>query len=423
MNSAVPTRVCYEISTLGFSHGSAAEMGGVYRVIVRMLEQARKTPEIAAGFVAQEHPLAEVRARAALDELWPGAGNEVVSTWRVPLPLGVHRWLDARSRRSGARLAKLARKGAHALARRAQPAGEGDIFHSFTYGLPAEKFTSARARFLTIWDMIPIKFPHYYGARGEFMQAHFTGVAASARGPRDWVLCSSESAKRDYCEFTGVSSERVFVTPWAAGAEFHPESDPQRIVKVRAQYALPAGPFLLSLCTLEPRKNLPHLIRAFAAMLAAEPRRDVHLVLAGAKGWEFEEIFRSIEGAGAARERIHTPGRIADADLAALYSAAAGFVYPSLYEGFGLPPLEAMQCGTPVISSNASAMPEVVGDAGLLVDPNDLDALVQAMRLLLDSPELRADLRERGLQRARQFSWERTIDLTLAAYRTALTHA
>jgi glycosyltransferase involved in cell wall biosynthesis len=236
------------------------------------------------------------------------------------------------------------------------------------------------------------------------------------------VLCSSESARRDYCDFTGLPTERVFVTPWAAGAEFHPEADPERMAKARAKYGLPGGTFLLSLCTLEPRKNLPHLIRAFAGMLAAEPRRDVHLVLAGAKGWEFDDIFRSIEGAGAARDRIHTPGRIEDADLAAVYSAAAGFVYPSLYEGFGLPPLEAMQCGTPVISSNTSAMPEVVGEAGLLVDPTDFGALVEAMRALLDSPELRADLRERGLQRARHFSWERTMQLTLAAYQTALAH-
>jgi glycosyltransferase involved in cell wall biosynthesis len=213
------------------------------------------------------------------------------------------------------------------------------------------------------------------------------------------------------------------VTPLAAGEEFRPETEPARLEAVRQRYALPRAPFILSLCTLEPRKNLPHLIRAFAEMLRSDPARETHLVLAGAKGWDFDDLFREREALENCRHRIHCPGRIAEEDLAAVYSAAQLFVYPSLYEGFGLPALEAMQCGLPVIASDTSSLPEVVGDAGLLVSPTDQAALVAAMRSLLDSADLRRELRARGLARAREFSWARTMDLTLGAYRTALAAA
>jgi glycosyltransferase involved in cell wall biosynthesis len=213
------------------------------------------------------------------------------------------------------------------------------------------------------------------------------------------------------------------VIPLAAGAEFYEERNAERIAAVRAKYGVLPGPYILSLCTLGPRKNLAHLVRVFREWVRREPGMNANLVLAGGKGWEFEEILREVNEAGEVRGRIHCAGRIDDADLAALYGGAAMFVYPSLYEGFGLPALEAMQCGVPVIASNTSSLPEVVGAAGILVAPRDGAALQEAMRALLASPQRQEELRAKGLARAREFSWAKMMEQTVGAYRRALACA
>jgi len=172
--------------------------------------------------------------------------------------------------------------------------------------------------------------------------------------------------------------------------------------------------------TLEPRKNVVHLIRSFAELVRAERIPDLHLVLTGGQGWDYEPIFAEAERLREVRDRIHFTGYADDVDLAPLYSGALAFVYPSLYEGFGLPVLEAMQCGTPVITSSTSSLPEVVGDAGLLVDPQDGAALCQAMLALYEDADRRAELSSRAVARAGRFSWERCAHETVAAYRQAI---
>jgi len=181
---------------------------------------------------------------------------------------------------------------------------------------------------------------------------------------------------------------------------------------VRRRYGL-EGPFLLSVGSLEPGKNRERLLQAFARLQARGLKHT--LVVAGQRAWRYEGEAPLARRLGLA-DSVRFLGHVPQADLPALYSAADLFVFPSLYEGFGLPALEAMACGTPVVASNVSALPEVVGDAALQVSPLDVEALADAIERLLRDDRLRADLRERGLERARQFSWEKAARRTAEVY-------
>jgi glycosyltransferase involved in cell wall biosynthesis len=223
--------------------------------------------------------------------------------------------------------------------------------------------------------------------------------------------------KDDFCELTRMSPYRVFVTPFAAAPGiFRPEPDAARITAVLDKHGIARRPYLLSLCTLEPRKNLPRLVRAFSALVEEERWRDLRLVLVGPADWKNDALFASLDERPVLRERVILPGFVPDGDLSALYSGARAFVFPSLYEGFGLPALEAMQCGVPVIASRTSAVPEVVGEAALTVDPADEGALSDAMRVVLSDTALAAELARLGLERSKQFTWDRTVEATVQAY-------
>ena len=176
---------------------------------------------------------------------------------------------------------------------------------------------------------------------------------------------------------------------------------------LKKKYGIPDAPYILSLCTLEPRKNIDQIIRAFAKLVNESQIQELNLVLVGPKGWMFDKIFDAIATNTTVKNKIFITGFIPDEDLASIYSEAMMFVYPSFYEGFGLPPLEAMQCGTPVITSNVSSLPEVVGDAGIMVSPRDLDELCQAMLTVYKNPSLRQEMSEKSLHRASKFSWSR----------------
>jgi len=164
---------------------------------------------------------------------------------------------------------------------------------------------------------------------------------------------------------------------------------------------------------------MEHAIRCFSALVRAEKLDDLYFVLVGTNGWRHEQILAEAAKCNVAADRIIVAGYVPDEELAPLYSGALAFIYPSLYEGFGLPPLEAMQCGTPVITSNSSSLPEVVGDAGIMVSPTDADALTQAMRDMYRQPELRETAGRRAIERAKLFSWDKYTDNVVAAYRTA----
>lgn len=288
-----------------------------------------------------------------------------------------------------------------------------DLFHSPFLKLPPRTVIGEIPRMLTVYDLIFLKNPEFMTtALVTFLKRIFASVDLE----NDWVACISEFTKQEFCEFTGMSPERVFVTPLAAADHFRPVRDPDQISAVRQKYGIPAGNYFLALSTLQPRKNFSHLIRCFLRLLSDHPGLDVNLVIVGAPGWLYKEIFNASGTSSDLKNRIVFTGFVPNEDLSAVYSGAAAFTFPSLYEGFGLPPLEAMQCGLPVIVSNTSALPEVVGDAGLLVDPTDADALCQSMLDLLTNAELSRELSEKGLLRSKRFSWAACAQKTVDAY-------
>jgi len=228
------------------------------------------------------------------------------------------------------------------------------------------------------------------------------------------LIADSQATARDIAEFLGFPSGRIDVIPLGVDTTFHPATE-DACRGVREKYRLPAA-FFLYVGTMEPRKNLPRLIRAWSR-IAGEVSPD--LVIAGRQGWKTDALQKALASSAHAA-RIHLPGFVAAEDLPAMLTAAQVFVWPSLLEGFGLPPLEAMACGTPVLTSSTSSLPEVAGDAALLVDPEDEDALAGGLRMLAGDEALRAGLRAKGLTRAAHFTWARTARMTIEAYRRAL---
>jgi glycosyltransferase involved in cell wall biosynthesis len=211
-----------------------------------------------------------------------------------------------------------------------------------------------------------------------------------------------------------VEPNRVAVVYGGVDSGFHPIEDEATLQAARVKYGL-FSPFILYVGTIEPRKNLGRLLRAYTR-LRAKYKTPHRLVVAGGLGWLYQDVLREIDELASEHEVIFL-GRVPDEDLPTLYSLADVFAFPSLYEGFGLPPLEAMACGVPVVCSNTSSLPEVVGDAGILVSPYDIDALSEAIAGLLEDPARRSELAARGRERARLFTWERSARQLLAIYK------
>lgn len=229
----------------------------------------------------------------------------------------------------------------------------------------------------------------------------------------DAVIAVSESTKNDLIDYYGVSEKKITVIHSGIGEQFSVMSrNDTNLVRVQEKYHLPYK-FILSLSTFEPRKNLPALISAFDALMALDhPALNKYmLVIAGTRGWKYRETFQAIKDSPY-RKNILLTGFIADEDKSALYNLSSLFIYPSFYEGFGFPPLEAMACGVPVIASHSSSLPEIVGSAGILVDPYRPDELFQAMKQVLLDPELSETLRKQSELRARDFQWKKSIAST-----------
>ena len=217
------------------------------------------------------------------------------------------------------------------------------------------------------------------------------------------VIADSEATRRDLIRFYHTPATKIVVVYPGVGREFAPVTDAAARRAARERYGLPEG-YILYVGTLQPRKNLARLVQAFAMLCQNTAAPD--LVIAGKKGWLYDEIYRQVSVLGLER-RVHFPGYVAQDDLPALLSGARCFALPSLYEGFGLPVLEAMACGTPVVCSNVSALPEVAGDAALLVDPTDTAALAEALRVAALDEGRRQRLIAAGRAQAARFSWER----------------
>jgi glycosyltransferase involved in cell wall biosynthesis len=262
-----------------------------------------------------------------------------------------------------------------------------------------------------------LRFPHLLTADSR----RYYGQVAKACQSADRVIAVSEHTARDLEELLGVARERVRVVYEAAKTLYRPLDD-AAVAAVRRRYDAPAG-YLLFVGTIEPRKNLDTLLRALAALNSGRGGATVGevppLLVVGRPGWLYEETFRLVEALNL-RGVVRFLGAASTEDLLGLYNGAVALACPSLYEGFGLPPLEAMACGTPVVCSDTSSLPEVVGDAGLLVPPLDVAAWAEALARVVADARLQAELRGRGVQRAKMFSWRRAASETLEVYREAL---
>ncbi len=293
------------------------------------------------------------------------------------------------------------------------------IYHSPFFAIPNNVGSDRRIqKVLTVNDMIPIHHPEWFLSGEQAVHHAIRTLSNDAH-----VITISEATKNDFCEYTGFDPARVMPIYLAASRRlFYPVTDPERMHMTQARYGLHEEPYLLSIATLEPRKNIRHLVQCFARLVSenAVPI-ELKLVLVGTKGWKMDEWLSEIRASEQLISRLIFTGYVPDEDLAALYSGATAFLFPSLYEGFGLPPLEAMQCGLPVITSNVSSLPEVVGDAAILVSPTDADALCQAIIQVINSDELQQQLRANALRRAKLFSWEKFTRQHIDLYRNLST--
>lgn len=261
---------------------------------------------------------------------------------------------------------------------------------------------------VTVHDLAFLRFPERFRpARRRYLAL----LARASVRRAAHVLTVSEFTRREVIDLLGVPAGKVTATPNGRDERLGP-LPAEAVAGFRAAHKLPET-FMLFLATLEPRKNLLTLLRAYAA---ARDTLRMPLIVAGGKGWMYEPIFKLVEELDL-RDHVRFAGFVPPDELGLWYNAATAFVYPSLYEGFGLPPLEALQCGTPVITSNVTSLPEVVGDAAITVDPTDVTALADALVRVATEPGLRDELRERGPRQAAKFSWERTAAGTLAVLR------
>jgi glycosyltransferase involved in cell wall biosynthesis len=231
----------------------------------------------------------------------------------------------------------------------------------------------------------------------------------------DIIIAVSHSTKRDIIEFFKVDEKKIKVIHHGVESRFRPISN---VEGYRTRNNLPTR-MILNIGTLEPRKNVVTLIKAFKK-LQERGYKDYVLAIAGEKGWLYNKIFEEIKSSGM-EQSICLLGVVRDEDLPLLYNCADLFVYPSLYEGFGLPPLEAMACGVPIITSNTSSLPEVVGNAGIMVDPNDIESLSDEMYRVLKDKELNRQMRRDGLKRSNMFTWEKMVNEVLEVYNEAFS--
>lgn len=289
-------------------------------------------------------------------------------------------------------------------------AGGADLFHSPDFTLPP----LLRARgVLTVHDLTFLHYPEH--APRDLVDYLSRVVPRSVRRARV-VLADSESTRADLMQRWGTPADKVRVVYAGVGPTFAPVSDAAARAAVCSRYCVDL-PFVLTVGTLQPRKNHLRLVQAFSRLKELHP--DLSLVIAGGSGWQYDPVAAEVERLGLTAS-VRFSGFVDEGDLPALYSAASVFAFPSLYEGFGLPVLEAMACGTPVVCSNASSLPEVAGDAALMVAPEDAQALAETLDRVLRDSSLRAGMAQRGLAQAARFTWTAAARSLLDAYRLAL---
>ncbi len=289
----------------------------------------------------------------------------------------------------------------------ARAIGSVDLFHSSD----VLQFAPPGAiSVITVHDLTTLLFPQWHTNVNNALHVakmHFTAHRADA------VIAVSESTRQDVIMHLGVSPDRVHVIHEAAPPGYHPVADRDRVRRAARRHGISETGYILHVGTLEPRKNLTRLVEAYGLLRQRLPAPP--LVLAGRGGWDYEKLLLRVDELDL-KNHVHITGYVPESDLPLLMNGAQVFVFPSLYEGFGLPPLEAMACGVPTVVADSSSLPEVVGDTALKVPPHDTERIAEALARLLTDEALRGDLGRRGLEQAARFSWTRAAQETLALY-------
>lgn len=286
--------------------------------------------------------------------------------------------------------------------------GQTDIYHGPDFALPP--LGKKLRKVVTVHDLAFLEYPEY--AVPELV-SYLKKIVPEAVEAADVVTAVSEATRQGLIKYFKTPQEKITVVPIGVTSHFRRITDPILLGATQHKYGL-KHPLVLGVGTLEPRKNHLNLIKAFAKA-TRKKNGPAMLAIAGGKGWLYEETQQLVEKLKL-ENKVRFLGRVSDFDLVTLYSMADVFAFPSFFEGFGIPPLEAMACGAPIITSNTSSLPEVVGDAAILVSPQDVDALSQAITRLIESETLREELRQKGFQRVQQFSWPQTARKMLAIY-------
>lgn len=286
---------------------------------------------------------------------------------------------------------------------------ELDVYFSpYVNGIPKNGF---RKMIFMCHDLVFVRFPEHRGRKlsNYYLKRHINAAKVCKK-----IIVPSFATRKDLKQFLSVPLKKIRVIYEAADIRFRKISDQKKIDLIVSKYFNPGQKFILSVATLEPRKNLIKIIEAYC-LLPHALKRQYKLVLVGAKGWNNEKLLKSIRDLNL-QDKVVLPGFVLDEDLAYIYNKASLFVYPSLYEGFGLPPLEALSCGTPVISSNNSSLPEVIGSAGVLINPVDEKELARTIEKVLTKETLQGKLKFKGLEQARKFSWQKSAEETLKLF-------
>ena len=284
--------------------------------------------------------------------------------------------------------------------------GPLDVFYSPDFVLPPTRRSTRTL--LTVHDLSFLRYPEAFVPK---LRRYLERLVPRSIARADVVLADSAATQADIVSLLGAPPDKVQVLYSGVHPCFRPEAEPGERERLQARYGIGDRPYVLSVGTVQPRKNYVRLIKAFTRLQTCKPANlqtckpaNLQLLIAGGRGWLYQGILAEAEKHP---DRVRLLGFVDEADLPALYRNAALFAFPSLYEGFGLPVLEAMACGVPVVCSDASSLPEVAGDAALLVDPHDEDALAEAMARALEETDLRREMITRGLAQAARFTWER----------------
>lgn len=285
-----------------------------------------------------------------------------------------------------------------------------DLLHALAFVAP---LITPCPFIITVYDLSFLRYPAAFRPVNRWYLQQFTAWSVNRA---EAVIAISESTRQDVINLLGKPATQVHTVYCGADENFRPLPSAE-IAAFKTRLGLPET-FLLFVGTLEPRKNVEGLIRAYAIWRQQDPAAPP-LVIAGGQGWYYQEIFALVETLNL-QSHVHFPGYVPQNDLPLWYNAATMFVYPSHFEGFGLPVLEAMACGTPVITSTTSSLPEVAGEAGLLVNPAEPAALAEACQRVMAEADLRAEMRQQGLSRAAQFQWPKAAQETIEVYRTVL---